>query len=193
MRQDERSEEEPESQDESGSPEVAQEATLKEELGEALREKAQFRTMAQRAQADLVNYKRRAAAEQGEAVRSAESELLLRFLSVVDDLDRALEMVPEDAVAPGWLDGLRLVQRNIAQVLDSEGVSKMEPLGQRFEPFECEAVLYQETSEEDEGKVISVVRDGYRRRDRVLRAAQVVVSKKPEATTEEEAEEDPIG
>ena len=150
-----------------------------EELEEALREKDQFRAMAQRAQADLVNYKRRAAEEKGDVRRSANSELLLKVLSVDDDLDRALAMIPEDAVAPGWLDGLLLVQRNIDHLLESEGVSKIEPLGLSFEPWECEAVSYEETADEEEGKVIKVLRDGYKQHDRVLRAAQVIVSKKP--------------
>ena len=68
----------------------ADEMTLvREELEEALREKDQFRKMAQRAQADLINFKKRAAQEQEEVRRSATSHLILGVLSIVDDLDRA--------------------------------------------------------------------------------------------------------
>ena len=150
---------------------------LKEELDEALREKDQFRTMAQRAQADLINYKRRAAEELDEARRDANDRLLLRMLSIVDDLDRAVDMLPEGDVAPAWREGLLLVQRNFENALGSEGVTKIEALGQPFEPWECEAVSYEEAPGEEEGKVVGVVREGYKRRERVLRAAQVIVSK----------------
>ena len=189
MNEEERSEK-ARSQDD--APRAAEEASLKEEMEEALREKAQFRTMAQRAQADLANYKRRAAEELDERTRAARAQLLTKFLSVVDDLDRALEMVPNDAVAPGWLEGLKLVQRNIDHVLQAEGVSKIEPLGQFFEPFECEAVFYEETPDEEEGKIVSIVRNGYKQHGRLLRAAQVVVSKKPLQQPEvAEGEEEP--
>ena len=135
--------------------------------------------MAQRAQADLINYRRRAAEEKSALRQSANSELLLKILSNVDDFNRALAIIPSDAIAPGWLDGLLLVQRNICHLLESEGVSKIEPLGLSFEPWECEAISYEETPGEEEGKVIKVLRDGYKQHDRVLRAAQVIVSKKP--------------
>ena len=165
--------------------EAAETGLSEEEIEEALREKDQFRTMAQRAQADLVNYKRRAEEEREETRRAATSHLLLRILAILDDLKRALTLIPEDAVAPGWLDGLLLVQRNIEGILDAEGVSKIEVLGRPFDPWECEAVFHEETQEEEEGRVTKVIRDGYKLYDnRVLRAAQVVVSKRPESTVQ---------
>ena len=174
------------------TPEPEDLTLLKEQLDEALREKDQFRAMAQRAQADLANFKRRAAEEHDETRRNATSQMLLKVLSVVDDLDRGLALVPEDAMAPGWLEGLRLVQRNLSSILDSEGVTRIEAEGKPFEPWEHEAVFYEETPNGPEGIVVNVIRTGYKVRDRVLRAAQVTVSKAPEepdqsATTQEEA------
>ena len=67
--------------------------------------------------------------------------------------------------------------RFLGHVLEVEGVSKIEPLGQPFEPFECEAVLYEEIPGEEDGQVVKIVRNGYKHHNRVLRAAQVVVSK----------------
>jgi molecular chaperone GrpE len=157
------------------------EMTLTEErLEEALREKDQFRSIAQRAQADLINYRRRVADEQRELRRNANTDIILKFLGVADDLNRAMDMVPEDAVAPGWMEGLLLVQRNMGNVLDSEGVTKINALGEPFEPWGHEAVFYQETPDGEEGIVTDVIRNGYKLHDRVIRAAQVVVSKAPE-------------
>lgn len=150
------------------------------ELEEALREKDQFRAMAQRAQADLINYRRRVEDEREELRRSANTGLILRILTVVDDLERALALVPDDAVAPGWLEGLQLVQRNLQNLLDAEGVTKIEAEGKLFEPWEHEAVLYEETTESEEGLVVKVFRDGYRQHGRIVRPAQVSVAKAPE-------------
>ena len=150
------------------------------ELEEALREKDQFRALAQRAQADLINYRRRVDDEREELRRSANTGLILRILTVVDDLERALDLVPDDAVAPGWLEGLQLVQRNLRNLLDAEGVTKIEAEGKPFEPWEHEAVSYEETTESEEGLVVKVFRDGYRRHGRIVRPAQVSVAKAPE-------------
>lgn len=158
---------------------------IQERLDEALREKDQFRSIAQRAQADLINYRKRVADEQQELRRNANTDIILKFLGVADDLNRAMDMVPEDAVAPGWMEGLTLVQRNMANVLDSEGVSKIEAEGQPFEPWGHEAVFYQETPDGEEGIVTDVIRNGYKLHDRVIRAAQVVVSKAPEPAKDE--------
>ena len=171
------------------APETDAIALQREELEEALREKEQFRKMAQRAQADLANFKRRAAEELDEARRAANARLLLGLLSIVDDLERALSLIPEDAVAPGWLDGLYLVQRNIAHILETEGVSKIDAEGRPFEPWEFEAVQFEETDDAEEGAVLKVLRDGYRHQGKVLRAAQVIVAKRPESQVQQETTE----
>ena len=159
---------------------------LRERLEEAERERGQFRAMAQRAHADLVNYRKRAAEEVEEARRQTAAGLLLRIVATRDDIQRALDLVPEDASAAGWAEGLALVMRNIDNALEAEGVTKTEALGRPFEPWECEAVQYEETDEAAEGTVVSVFREGFSHRGRVLRAAQVVVAKRPE--TDEAAE-----
>ena len=153
---------------------------LQQRLEEAERESGQFRTMAQRAQADLVNYKKRAAEELEEARRQTASGLLLRIVAVRDDIQRALDLVPEDEAAEGWAEGLGLVMRNIDSALDVEGVTRTMVLGMPFEPWECEAVQYEETDRAVEGTVVSVFREGFSHRGKVLRAAQVVVAKRPE-------------
>jgi molecular chaperone GrpE len=150
---------------------------LQEQLDEALREKDQFRAIAQRAQADLVNYRRRATDEIESARRNSNERLLLKMIGMIDDFDRALSMGPADAVAPGWVDGLQLVRQQFASVLDSEGVSRIQAEGQPFEPWEHEAVFFEENDDAEEGTVVKVVREGYKIHDRVLRAAQVAVSK----------------
>lgn len=151
---------------------------LQAQLEEALREKEQYKNMAQRAQADLVNYRRRAAQELSDARENANTQLLLKLISVADDFNRAFDMIPEDAVAPGWYDGLQLVHRNLQRQMESEGLTKIETaIGQPFDVHEHEAVFFEPDPDNDEGSVVRVIRDGYKLHQRVLRAAQVSVSK----------------
>jgi molecular chaperone GrpE len=155
------------------------ESDIQAVLEEALREKDQFRALAQRVQADLENFKRRAAEEKEDLRKFGKSQVILKVLGVSDDFRRAMDMVPADAVAPGWREGLELVQRGIDHLLEAEGVTAIEAQGEPFEPAEHEAVMFQETTELEAGRVLAVVRNGYKQNGRVLRAAQVTVSKAP--------------
>ena len=178
MSQPEQSEEPPRAEEREDGQDDAD--LLQQRLEEAERESGQFRTMAQRAQADLVNYKKRAAEEIEETRRQTASGLLLRIVAFRDDIQRALDLVPEGEVAEGWAEGLGLVMRNIDTALEVEGVTRTMVLGTPFEPWECEAVHYVETDQAAEGTVVSVFREGFSHRGKVLRAAQVVVAKRPE-------------
>ncbi len=161
---------------------------LQARFEEAEREREQFKGIAARAQADLVNYRRRAEEEKEEIRRNAKSALLMKMLSTVDDLDRALAMIPGDE-ATGWGEGIQLVRRNVMNALDTEGVAKVESLGMPYDPAYAEALLFRETDDGEEGTVIEVFREGYMYKDRVLRAAQVVVAKRPEQTETAEPNE----
>ena len=90
-----------------------------EQLVDALRENTQLKDVAARAQADLVNYRRRAAQELDEAKLSGASRLLLKMISVLDDFERAIGMVPKDSVDSDWLDGLALVERKFQTFFES--------------------------------------------------------------------------
>ena len=157
-------------------------------LEEAEREREQFKSMAARAQADLVNYRRRVEEEKEEIQRSVKSALLMKTLSTVDDLDRAIAMIPTDESA-GWGEGIQLVRRNVMNMLDTEGVTKVESLGRLYDPAYAEALLFRETEDGDEGTVVEVFREGYMYKDRVLRAAQVVVAKRPEQPETDDSNE----
>ena len=147
-----------------------------EDLG---RERDQFKAMAQRAQADLVNYRRRVDEERQELQRNANANLLTKFLGVVDDFERAIDMLPDDESAAGWREGLMLVKRNLDNLLESESVIKIEAAGKPFDPWEHEAVHYMETQDAEDGTIMQVFREGYRLHDKVLRASQVIVAKAP--------------
>ena len=147
-------------------------------------ERDQFKAIAQRTQADFLNYKRRTDQERGMLLRNASSHVLSRLIPVQDDLERALGALPEDA-PDSWKDGIKLVLQNLQAIGEAEGLTKYEPApGDTFDPAEQEAVYYQPTTDQPPGAVLSVIRPGYRTTDRVLRPAQVVVAKEPDETAE---------
>lgn len=145
-------------------------------LEEAVQERDQYRAMAQRAQADLINYKRRADEQRQELVRNAASRIILQLLPVLDDFQRALEHLPTDAPA-SWGEGIQMILRKLQALLESEGVRIVEPaVGDALNPFEHEAVFHDQNSEQATGTIVQVVNPGYLLNDRVLRPAQVTVA-----------------
>ena len=114
-----------------------------------------YKSLAQRAQADLVNYRNRATQEIEETKRVVQFGLLSRFISVVDDLERAMENLPEDAQNE-WSEGVALVLRNLEKILELEGVVQIESMGKPFDPREHEALLYEENTENEDGVIINV-------------------------------------
>lgn len=139
-------------------------------------ERDQFKAIAQRAQADFINYKRRMEEERSVLVRNAANNVISRLLPVVDDLQRAVDNLPAEA-PPSWSEGVKLVLQNLHALLSSEGVTVCDPApGDEFDPAQHEAVYHQPTEAQPAGSVLTTVRRGYRTPDRVLRPAQVVVA-----------------
>ena len=157
--------------------ELDETSQLQAQLEESERERDQFKTMALRYKADLDNYKKRAAQEMEESRDRISAQLLLKLVTVADDFSRAVNHLPEDSVDPSWFEGIQLVLRSMEGVLHSEGLSRIEAaIGQPFDVYEHEAVFFEPTNEVEEGAVVRVIRDGYKLRNRVLRAAQVSVA-----------------
>ncbi len=134
-----------------------------------------------RAEAELQNFRRRAQRDLEESTRFAEERVLLEMISFLDDLERAIAAAGE-AGSPGpWLEGVTLVARRMGEYLARHGVTPVEPHGERFDPVHHEALLEIEAPAGiAPGHVVEVVRKGYRRHERPLRAARVVVAKQPE-------------
>ena len=105
--------------------------------------------------------------------------LIGKLLSVLDDFDRALASVPSDLGELSWVEGIRLVERKLRAVLDSEGLTPIEALGQQFDPNVHEAVLHEETTEHPDNEVTGELQRGYRLRDRVIRPSLVKVANNP--------------
>jgi len=153
-------------------------------IEELAREKEQFRSQAQRAQADLVNYRNRAFQEIEESRRIVRFEVISKFLNVVDDLERAIGNIPSD-MDESWYEGITLVLRSLENSLTLEGVEKIDALGETFNPHLHEALMHEERSDAEDGVVVDVIQAGYKIRDRVLRPARVVVAQSTQRQTKE--------
>ena len=161
----------------SAAPEGDELDRLRTELDKANRKGQEDLSLLQRVQADFVNFRRRVDQEREERSKFAKGDLILKILSVLDDFERALKAMPDDQRNTDLGQGIALIERKLRGVLESEGVTRFEAIGLPFNPWEHEAVLYEETPATESGTVVNVVREGYRLHDRVLRPAQVGVAK----------------
>jgi len=124
--------------------------------------------------ADFENYKKRAMRERLEYVTLANERLVKDLLPILDDLERALEAAAEHEEAK-LEDGVRLVHRSLAQLLEREGLKQIDTEG-AFDPHVHEALLAQPSEDAETGAVIDVVQKGYKIGDRVVRPARVIVA-----------------
>jgi molecular chaperone GrpE len=132
----------------------------------------------QRSAADFSNYKRRTDDERAQLSQFSTAVLISRLLGVLDDFDRALENVPPEA-HDAWIEGVKLVERKLRGVLESEGVTQIEAVGLPFDPNLHEAVAHEETTAHADNEVIGEVQRGYRLHDRVIRPSLVRVANNP--------------
>jgi len=133
----------------------------------------------QRLAADFSNYRKRNEAERVDFVKYAKADLIRKLLDVLDGYDRALETTPADAEGQPWLEGLRLVERKLRQLLEGEGLQPLEAIGTPFDPYLHEAVAHVQSGE-PEGTVVNEYQKGYRLHDRLIRPALVTVSRGPD-------------
>ena len=124
--------------------------------------------------ADFENYKKRAARERAEYVARANERLLKELLPILDDLERALNSAEEHEEAQ-LEEGVRLVHRSLASLLQRNGVEEISTEG-KFDPHVHEALLAQPTDDREHGDVLDVIQKGYKLGDLVVRPARVIVA-----------------
>ena len=152
-------------------------AELARQLEQAKQERQEYLSLAQRTQADFLNYRRRVDQERGESLSAGKAQVALRILPVLDDFDRALKARPAGLAQDDWAQGIDLIARKLRAALEAEGITRIDALGAEFSPWEHEALLHAPSSAADAGKVTQVFREGYKQGDKVIRPAQVIVGK----------------
>ncbi len=154
---------------------------LQKELEAVKAQAAEYLDGWQRARAEFANYKRRVEKEQAEAYQNTVGRVIARYLDVMDDFDRAIKDKPADedgaAALTQWAEGVQLIYRKLQNVLEAEGVTRIEAEGQEFDPSQHEAVTHEDNSDHPSGHIIAVLRQGYKLGDRVIRPALVRVAR----------------
>jgi molecular chaperone GrpE len=145
---------------------------LKQALAEEREKSAANLAGWQRAQADLMNYRRRAEQEKEEVGRFGNTTIMLSLLPILDDLERALTSIPDDLAKHSWVDGVRLIERKLQANLEAQGLSQIKTLGEPFDPNLHEAMMQ---GKGQEGTVVEEIEKGYKLNNRLIRPSKVVV------------------
>jgi len=162
-------------QTQSGSPDVTTE--LKAQLEAANAKAAEYLDGWQRARADFANYKKRVERENADLNATLTASVLTRILPMLDDFELAMKNAPTEGDGAKWASGLALVHKKFTNILENEGIKRIEAEGQVFDPNIHEAVVHEDSANHESGHVIEILRQGYKLGDRVLRPALVKVAK----------------
>ncbi len=171
---------------ETSEDEKAEEDNLEKEIETLKEEKI-------RLLAEMENLRKRFEREKVETIKFGSINLARDILSPGDNLERALDALPEDEnqaqSIKNLIDGLKMVLKEYKSALEKHGVKKIESLNQKFDHNFHQAMMEVENNDVEEGTVVQEVQSGYTMHDRLLRAAMVGVSKKPIVKTEEPKEQ----
>lgn len=149
---------------------------LVQEIKEAIKARDEAEDRYLRAAAEFSNARRRAELRADSEVRSARERLLNNILPIMDDFERAFQLVPEDETDSTWVNGFALILRKLQGALLREGVTVIEAEGQPFDPSRHQAVMVEAVEGAEPDTVVEVLQQGYMLDDKVLRPAMVKVA-----------------
>lgn len=130
-----------------------------------------------RAEAEMQNMTKRFKKEQQQLLKYEGQDLIREILPVIDNLNRALQIDVKENGSEQLKRGIEMVQRDMEKALKDNDVTKIEALGQTFDPTLHQAVKAVPVEEGQEAEtIVEVYQDGYMLKDRVLRPAMVVVA-----------------
>ena len=148
-----------------------------DDLAQLKAELNKYKDIALRSVADLDNYRKRMAREKDDAIRYANASFLERLIPILDNFELGLQAAKAGGGQSAVQDGMMMVFKQLQEFLASSGVETIDATGKHFDPNLQEAIAQEENAEVAEGFVIRQLRKGYRLKDRLIRPANVVVSK----------------
>jgi molecular chaperone GrpE len=155
----------------------AEEDAIAADLAKARAEAESYLDDLRRLQADFDNYRKRTLREQTARTASASQALVARLLPVLDNFELAVSSAEQSRDFDRMLKGVEMVFGELREVLESEGLVRIEAEGKPFDPERHEAVIAVEEEDTEPGMVVDIVRAGYELRGKVLRPAMVKVAK----------------
>ncbi len=157
---------------------VTGEPAPEDELERARAQAAEYLDHLQRLKAEFENYRKRVLREQTRAVELASESLVSRLLEVLDEFELALVAAEHETASEKFVRGVEMVYAKLIDVLKAEGLERIDPRGEPFDPELHEALLQSDAGGEGEPYVEEVLRTGYLLKGRVLRPAGVKVGRR---------------
>ncbi|MBT1248611.1 molecular chaperone GrpE [Thermosipho sp. 1244] len=150
----------------------------KEKIKELELQLKEFENYARVLKSQFENYKKDVLKEKEQIAVSTMGRILERFLPILDDFKRSFSNATDEERNTQFYKAIELIYKNLFKLLESFGLEEVK-VGDKFDPFEHEAVERVEDEEKEEYSVVEVVEDGYKFKGRILKPAKVKVSVKP--------------
>ena len=153
---------------------------LQARIADAEQKRDEYLDLAQRTRADFENYQKRMQRDLAQERRYAQAPLASDLLQAIDNLDRATIAAEQAGEKGPLVQGVAMVLSQLLDVLRRHGITRIEAMGQPFDPNLHQAVMQQPSKEHPPMTIVQVLEPGYMIHERVLRPARVVVSKTPD-------------
>ena len=137
----------------------------------------EYISLAKRALADYENLKKETERWKAGFVKFANQMLISELLPIMDNFEKAISHVPKNQKALDWVVGITYIKRQLTDFLKSQGVEAYGKKGEQFDPHLYEAVQEVKGKKAQSGKIVQIIRQGYKIGEKVIRAGQVVVAK----------------
>lgn len=146
--------------------------TTNEELEKLKAELANMTDAAKRAIADLQNVQKRSNQERLQLYPQAQADLMISFLPIINNFERAFQHIPEKLAKNEWVKGVQAIETQFQSILTQVGLTVINPENSDFDPNEHEAML---EAPGPKNKVIQVLEKGYKLKDHVISPAKISV------------------
>jgi molecular chaperone GrpE len=153
-----------------------------QELAQLRAENADLRDKLLRAMAEMENFRRRSERDKSDGMKYAVSEFARDAVIIGDNLRRAIEAAQKEPLEQNpplrtLLEGVEVTERELFKVLERHGITRFDPLGEKFDPHVHEAMVKVDVAGAPADTIVQVLQAGYKIGDRVLRPAAVIVAK----------------
>lgn len=134
----------------------------------------QYQEQVLRLQADFDNFKKRTEKELSDQIHYANEKLILKVLDSYEDLERALKSGKSDDLH----EGVEMIYQNLKKILEGEGLEEISAKGEKFDPYQHEALMAEAHEDFKNGEVIEELCKGYKLNSKVIKYSKVKVCKK---------------
>lgn len=151
--------------------------SLEEKLEEEKKKSSEYLEQVQRTMAEFDNFRKRTLKEKENIYQDTVAELVLEFLPVLDNLNRAVESCSDNEICKTeFYQGVTMVQKQLEEIFNKLGVEKIDAVGENFNPEIHNAVMHIEDETIDDNTIVEEFQKGYKLKDKVIRYSMVKVA-----------------